>query len=87
MGTLALILIPAALFLAAVIGVLALRDGRASGRAVARIPGRWIVLSTVLLLLGLLVAPRLLGFTFLLLPFVWMGRAGRRRRPNEDGPR
>jgi hypothetical protein len=44
--------------------------------------------SIVFVLLGLLVFPRLLGFTFLLLPFIWMRAGGRRpgpppRRPEE----
>jgi hypothetical protein len=41
-------------------------------------PGPWIAASAVLLVLGLVVFPRLLGFVVLFLPFVWMRRA---RRP------
>ncbi|HEX6230958.1 MAG TPA: hypothetical protein VF029_04545 [Actinomycetota bacterium] len=81
MGTLGLILVPAALFVGLVIAVLALRDrGRTPGRPPSPLPTGWIVLTAVLLLVGLFVAPRLLGFTFLFLPFIWFAGAGRRRR-------
>jgi hypothetical protein len=36
--------------------------------------------SAVFVLLGVFVFPRLLGFTFLFLPFLWMRAAGRRRQ-------
>jgi hypothetical protein len=39
----------------------------------------WIGVASALLVLGALVAPRLFGFTFLFLPFLWMNR--RRRGP------
>jgi len=79
MGTLALILVPAALFIGVVVAVLALRDAgaRSSGGA---LPVARILLIAGLLVLGLLVAPRLLGFTFVFLPFLWIAGAGRRRR-------
>lgn len=77
MGTLALILVPAALFIAAVVAVLAIRS---SGGARAMVPVPWLALTLVLLILGLFVAPRLLGFTFVFLPFLWIAGAGRRRR-------
>jgi hypothetical protein len=79
MGTLALILVPAALFIGVVVAVLALRDSgvRSSGGA---LPVARILLIAGLLVLGLLVAPRLLGFTFVFLPFLWIAGAGRRRR-------
>ena len=91
MGTLALILIPAAVFLGVVWAVLAVGGG-------ARVDGerlRWgppatrIALVAVFVVIGLLVAPRLLGFTFLFLPFVLGRRAGRRRgrRTGDDDPR
>lgn len=82
MGTLALILVPAALFAGVVAAVLALRDasGRPAGRPAAVFPVRWVAFSAMLLLLGLVVAPRLLGFTFVLLPFLLIAGAGRRRR-------
>lgn len=82
MGTLVLILVPAALFAGVVAAVLALRgpSGRPPGRPAAVFPARWAVISAALLLLGLVVAPRLLGFTFVLLPFLLIAGAGRRRR-------
>jgi hypothetical protein len=43
----------------------------------------WLIVCGVLLVLGLVVAPRLLGFTFLLLPFIWVGGL-RRRRERRD---
>jgi len=82
MGTLALILLPACAFVAAVALVLAYRRGRAlepqrpwSGR-----PGVWIGLSMVFVLVGVFAFPRLLGFTFLFFPFVVMRSVGRGRR-------
>ena len=81
MGTLALILLPACAFVAAVALVLAYRRGRALepqrpwwGR-----PGVWIGLSMVFVLVGVFAFPRLLGFTFLFFPFVVMRSVGRRR--------
>jgi hypothetical protein len=80
MKTLALILIPAVLFVGAVVALLALRDRRElDGRPWWGAPPTWLLVCSVLLILGLVVAPRLLGFTFLLLPFIWMGGLGRRR--------
>ena len=38
----------------------------------------WIGVSCVFALLGLFVAPKLLGFTFVFLPFLWIGGLGRR---------
>ena len=93
MATLALILIPAALFVGAVALVLALRNGRVAepARPVWSYPGLWIALSTVFVLLGVVVFPRLLGFTFVFLPLIWMRGFGRRREPqqrsrHEDDP-
>lgn len=77
MGTLALILVPAALFVAAVVAVLAIRS---SGGIRATVPVPWLALTVVLLILGLFVAPRLLGFTFILLPFLLVIRPRRRGR-------
>lgn len=45
------------------------------------IPKPWLLLVIVLLVLGLVVAPRLLGITFLFLPLLWI----RRPRPRERG--
>jgi hypothetical protein len=84
MRTLALILIPAVLFVGAVVAVLSLRDRRElDGRPWRGTPPTWLLVCGVLLILGLVVAPRLLGFTFLLLPFIWVGGLGRRRERRE----
>ncbi len=85
MGTLALILIPAALFVGAVALVLALRNGRVAqpGRRWWGYPGAWIAMSAVFVLLGAMLFPRLLGFTFVFLPLIWMRRFGRRREPQD----
>jgi hypothetical protein len=82
-GTLALILIPAALFVGAVVLVLALRNGRLAdpARPWWGYPGAWIAISTLFVLLGVMVFPRLLGFTFVFLPLIWMRGFGRRREP------
>jgi hypothetical protein len=92
-GTLALILIPAALFVGAVALVLAFHNGRVvePGRPWWGYPGAWIAISAVFVLLGLMVFPRLLGFTFVFLPLIWMRGFGRRREPqdrnrHDDGP-
>ena len=42
----------------------------------------WLGVSCVFALLGLFVAPKLLGFTFVFLPFLWVGGLGR-REPQE----
>ena len=46
----------------------------------------WLGVSCVFALLGLFVAPKLLGFTFVFLPFLWIGGLGRRepRRPDSE---
>lgn len=82
MGTLGLILIPAALFVGVVVAVLALRDAGVgtSGRPGGAFPVGRVAMVVGLLLVGIVVAPRLLGFTFVLLPFLWLAGAGRRRR-------
>jgi len=95
MGTLALILIPAALFIGAVILVFALSNGRRlePARPLWSYPGMWIALSAVFILVGITVFPRLLGFTFVFLPLIWMRGFGNRReqgrrrddrRPDDD---
>ena len=86
MGTLALILVPAALFIGAVILYLALANGRRlePARPWWSYPATWIALSTVFVLVGITVFPRLLGFTFVFLPLIWMrGFGNRRRRPDD----
>jgi hypothetical protein len=45
----------------------------------------WLAIAAVLLVLGLFVFPHLLGFTFLFLPFIWIGGFRRRRRPRPEG--
>lgn len=56
--------------------VLGLREGRT--RLV--MPGPWLLLVIALLVLGLVVAPRLLGITFLFLPLLWIHRPRPRER-------
>ena len=86
MGTLALILVPAALFVAVVALVLAVRQrgAPALGRPLWSRPAIWIGLAMAFVLLGVFVFPRLLGFTFLFLPFVWMRGFGRRPPQSPD---
>jgi uncharacterized membrane protein YhaH (DUF805 family) len=65
----------------------------ALGRSREHDPGRpwwqhapvWVGVSAVFALVGLFVAPRLFGFTFVFLPFLWM-RGGRRQhqRTNDE---
>ncbi|HSJ49996.1 MAG TPA: hypothetical protein VLA90_01750 [Actinomycetota bacterium] len=78
MRSLALILVPAALF--ALVAWLAIAR-RADPGGVRRPwwgrPALWVGVCATFLLLGLFVTPRLLGFTFLFLPFIWMGSAAR----------
>lgn len=52
---------------------------RARGRALP-VPAPWIVVGALLLVAGIVLVPRLLGFAFLFLPLIWS-----RRRPR--GPR
>ena len=47
--------------------------GGPAGR-LGRSPSPWILLTVLLLLLGVVVAPRLLGVTFVFLPLLWMRR-------------
>jgi hypothetical protein len=81
-GTLALILVPAAVLVAAawlVLAVATRREG-APGRPRLGLPGLSIAAAAAFLLLGLVVAPRLFGFAILFLPLLWVRRAGRRPR-------
>ncbi len=48
-------------------------------------PFVWLAIAVVMLVLGLFVFPHLLGFTFLFLPFIWIGGFRRRRRPRAEG--
>ena len=79
MHTLALILVPAALFALVVWFAVARHRGLDdSGRPWWARPTLWVGVCAAFLLLGLFVTPRLLGFTFLFLPFIWMGAASGR---------
>ena len=51
-----------------------------------RTPYLWIGVAVVFAILGVFVAPRLFGFTFLFLPFLWVGgfRRRDRREPTRD---
>jgi hypothetical protein len=79
------------LFLAVVGGVVALTGGAGSSSRATGISGRlwwgrpavWTAGGIAFVLLGAFVFPRLLGFTFVFLPFIWMRRsgAGNRRPP------
>jgi hypothetical protein len=79
------------LFLAVVGGVVALTGGAGSSPSTAGTPGVpwrgrptvWAAVALALVLLGAFLFPRLLGFTFVFLPFIWMRRsgAGNRRPP------
>lgn len=63
--------------------IVALTEGsplRAGGRTLP-VPAPWIVVGALLLILGVVLMPRLLGFTFLFLPLIWSRRSrGPRRR-------
>ena len=44
----------------------------------------WAAVAAVVVLLGVFVAPQLLGFTFIFLPLFWIGAASRREpRPSD----
>jgi hypothetical protein len=79
--TILLILVPAAFFVVAVLGALALqRRWETSGRPWPGSWPAWLGIVIVLAVVGLFVAPRLLGITFLFLPLIWIGGLGRRHR-------
>lgn len=73
--------------------ILALTEGgpvRAARRRPFPVPAPWIALGALVLLLGVVIMPRILGFTFLFLPMIWSHRAGRSRRgpgTGGSGPR
>ena len=46
-------------------------------------PWFWLAVCVGTALLGIVVFPKLFGFTFLFLPFIWI--AGRRRKPPDPG--
>jgi hypothetical protein len=85
-STLATILVPAAVVALAIAGALAWRERavREPGRPWWGNPATWVVVCAATVLLGVFVFPRLLGFGFLLLPFVWT--RGHRRRREQDRP-
>lgn len=69
--------------------VLALTEGgpvRGAGRRSLPVPARWLVLGAIFVVLGILVAPKLFGFTFLFLPMILSRRARGPRGPGRpDG--
>jgi hypothetical protein len=99
-----LLLILAGLAVVAVGFALAVRLGRRFGGDVDLIrgrrnrpwwghPGPWLLVSAVFVLLGLFVFPKLFGFAFLFLPFIWVSGAWRNRprgdqthRPDTEDP-
>ena len=83
-GTLWLILIPAAIFvaIAAAIVVLGNRSVRDPERPWYSSPVVWVAGSLAFVLLGVFVFPRLFGFTVLFLPFL-LARSFGRRRPED----
>jgi hypothetical protein len=50
-------------------------------------PGVWLLISAAFVLLGVFVFPKLFGFTFVFLPFLWIGGLWRRRPPQDRSPR
>ncbi|MGZ4131182.1 MAG: hypothetical protein ACXVPR_10220 [Actinomycetota bacterium] len=50
-------------------------------------PGVWLLISAGFVFLGLFVFPKLFGFTFLFLPFLWVGGLWRQRPRDEEPPR
>jgi len=99
MGNLVLILVPAAFVVLATAAYLNRSLAREAG-AVGGAPPEpiWMhplgfaVLAALALITILVVAPRLLGITFLFIPFLWSRGPGRRRdggdrgRPDRPGP-
>lgn len=88
MSTLAWILVPVVLFAAGLALVLAVRGRRVEPIRAAGRPrpwwGRprfWLGVAAVSIVLGLVIAPRVFGFTFLFLPFILVGG---RRKPRQE---
>lgn len=86
-----LILLP----FAALAGVTVLLLRRSDVRSDVRVvrpwfgqPAYWLVLTAIFLVVGLFVAPRILGGVFLFLPFIWMRgsrpRPARKARPQDN---
>lgn len=68
--------------------VVALTDDgpmRGTRRRALPVPAPWIAMGAILLVIGVLVMPKLLGFTFLFLPMIWSRRARRPRGPSGSG--
>jgi len=49
------------------------------------VPTSWIVLGAMLLVLGIVIMPKILGFTFLFLPLIWSRRGRGPRGPGGPG--
>jgi hypothetical protein len=49
-------------------------------------PGVWLLVSAVFVFLGLFVFPKLFGFTFIFLPFLWVGGLWRGRSRDQAPP-
>jgi hypothetical protein len=50
-------------------------------------PGVWLLISAAFVFLGVFVFPKLFGFTFVFLPFLWAGGLWRQRPRGEGTPR
>ena len=72
----AFIAIAVTLVVVALVGaILALTDGgpvRTARRRPLPVPAPWIALGALVLLLGVVIMPRILGFTFLFLPMIFV---------------
>jgi multisubunit Na+/H+ antiporter MnhB subunit len=81
MAPLAVTLLALAIAVTVVAAVVALRRERElrPHRAWWQIPAVWMGAGVVVTLVGVFVLPRLFGFAFLFLPFVWLGGFRRRR--------
>lgn len=66
------------------VAVALLRD--AGARSGLRVPVPWVAAGVVLLLIGVVLAPRLFGFTFLFLPLFLSRRLRRPPGPRSTGP-
>lgn len=70
--------------------VFALTDGapaRVGAQRALGLPVPWLLLAAILLVLGIVVTPRLLGFAFLFLPMIWSRRSrGPRGSARPGGP-
>jgi hypothetical protein len=84
-GTLGLILAPAAIFIAIAAIIVAFRNRWIGDpeRPWYSSPVAWVAGSLAFVLLGVFVFPRLFGFTILFLPFL-LARSFGRRRPEDQ---